>query len=833
MKKLISILFAVLCLTLAALTVSAAEPGLEMLKVNPYGGEEADIDTVRWYETGGQYFLFLPADVDMNAAKLYFQAEATVLLDGKALENGGSAAAFTPGVHQLICGTQRYSLTVCCSEALPAVFLQTESGSLDYIHASKENKEPGNIRVYENGVLTLDKALKQIKGRGNSTWYHLKKPYNIKFDKKTGLLGMDKAKKWTLLANYLDLSLLHNACGFELGEDFGLPYTSQYRWVDLYINGDYLGNYIICESVEVGENRVDIPDLEKANEAANPDLDIESLPRGGTGPDNTVQGGEVKGSRKWIEIPEEPADVTGGYLLEYEFRGRYDMELCGFVTPEGQPVVIKSPEYASRAEVNYIADLMDAANEALYSPTGYNAAGKHYSEYFDVDSLASIYILNELSMNCDAGFSSFFAFKPAGEEKICFGPVWDMDLAFGCPDDLYGVSLLDTTIWCANQMGHYGIPSPLAAANRHPEFRALVREKWAALQSEGILEAAEARINSYAASLRQSAVMNGLRWNRYHTVSADEAEAAWQQNVSVCTRFLEDRIAALDKGFGPNGAYLYYAADGASDGHWVTPCSICQVGDSVIVCDVRDHGNLEPPQGRQFYCWSTEPEAGGDWYFPGDTLTLTGEETVLYAVWKTQEEIDFLNHVVPFEDVPRDKYYYDPVFWAYYHDPRITSGTDNTHFMPGRACTREQIVTFLYAAAGKPQLAQSGNSFSDVKPDKYYFDAVTWAAENGITEGVGSGKFGVGKLCTREQVITFLWKAAGAPEPARTDCPFADVSANKYYYMPVLWALENGITHGINDTTFGVGKPCTRAQVVTFLYAACDFLLSDSETPLV
>ena len=82
-------------------------------------------------------------------------------------------------------------------------------------------------------------------------------------------------------------------------------------------------------------------------------------------------------------------------------------------------------------------------------------------------------------------------------------------------------------------------------------------------------------------------------------------------------------------------------------------------------------------------------------------------------------------------------------------------------------------------------------------------------------------------------MITFLWKAAGAPEPALTDCPFADVSANKYYYMPVLWALENGITHGINDTTFGVGKPCTRAQVVTFLYAACDFLLSDSETPLV
>ena len=820
MKKPITILLAALCLFLAALSVSAAGSGLEMLKVNPYGGKEAAMETISWYQTGGRYFLFLPADLDPDAAKLYYQAEGSVLLDGKALANGGSAAALTPGVHVLKCASQSYSLTVCRSEALPAVFIRTESGSLDYVHADKENKEPGLIRVYENGVLTLDKALKQIKGRGNSTWAYRKKPYNIKFDKKTELLGMEKAKKWTLLANYIDHSLLHNACGWEFASAFGQPYTSQYRWIDLYINGDYLGNYVVCESVEVGENRVEIPDLEDANEDANPELDIESLPRGGTGPNNTVQGAEVKGSRKWIEIPEEPADVTGGYLLEYEMHERYDMEPSGFVTREGQPIVIKSPEYASRAEVNYIADFMDAASEALYSPTGYNAAGKHYSEYYDVDSLVSTYILNELSMNYDAGFSSLFAYKAAGDDKIHFGPVWDMDNAFGSPHVIYGVSLLDTEIWFANQMGRAALPSILATANRHPEFRALVREKWAALKRDGVFDAVTARIDSYVPSLRQSAVMNGLRWNRYQTLSPSAAESAWQDSVSVCTQFLADRIAALDRGFGPNGAYIYYAVDGASEGNWVSPCPIHQLGEPIPICDIRNHGTLQPPEGRQFYCWSTEPNAGGDWYLPGETLTLTREETVLYAVWLTPDEIHYLEHSLPFTDVKPEKYYYEAVFWAYFHEPRITSGTGGDRFSPNAACSREQVVCFLYAAAGKPDCGPVNNPFSDVQAGKYYYDAVMWAVENGVTGGVSADLFGVGKPCTREQAVTFLWRAAGSPGCSLTTCPFTDVKPDKYYYDAVMWAAENGVTGGISADLFGVGRPCTRAQVVTFLCAA-------------
>ena len=172
----------------------------------------------------------------------------------------------------------------------------------------------------------------------------------------------------------------------------------------------------------------------------------------------------------------------------------------------------------------------------------------------------------------------------------------------------------------------------------------------------------------------------------------------------------------------------------------------------------------------------------------------------------------------PFLDIAEGKYYYIPVLWAYYHEPQITSGTDTTHFSPKKNCTREQIVTFLYAAYGKPAHHVTENPFSDVKK-KYYYNAVMWAYENGITDGIGGGKFGVGKPCMREQIVTFLWTAAGRPKPTITECPFTDVK-HKYYYTAVLWAYENGITGGVGGGRFGVGSPCTRAQVVTFLYKA-------------
>ena len=172
----------------------------------------------------------------------------------------------------------------------------------------------------------------------------------------------------------------------------------------------------------------------------------------------------------------------------------------------------------------------------------------------------------------------------------------------------------------------------------------------------------------------------------------------------------------------------------------------------------------------------------------------------------------------PFEDVAREKFYYEPVLWAYHGE--ITTGKDATHFNPSGSCTRSQVVTFLWRAAGKPEPASSENPFPDVPEGKFYTKAVLWAVEQGITAGYKDGTFGPNDACTRGQIVTFLWRYFQQPEPTSLNNPFPDVADSKFYYKAVLWAVEQGVTGGFKDGTFGPNKTCTRDQIVTFLYRA-------------
>lgn len=167
-----------------------------------------------------------------------------------------------------------------------------------------------------------------------------------------------------------------------------------------------------------------------------------------------------------------------------------------------------------------------------------------------------------------------------------------------------------------------------------------------------------------------------------------------------------------------------------------------------------------------------------------------------------------------FVDVKAGDYFYDAVLWA--AEKGITSGTDATHFSPNAACTRAQIVTFLWRAAGSPEPKGTG-SFADVPADSYYTKAVAWAVENGITGGTGDGKFSPDATCTRAQAVTFLYRASGA-SAVSGNAAFSDVATNAYYAAAVKWAEKNGVTGGIGGGLFGSGNDCTRAQIVTFLY---------------
>lgn len=171
----------------------------------------------------------------------------------------------------------------------------------------------------------------------------------------------------------------------------------------------------------------------------------------------------------------------------------------------------------------------------------------------------------------------------------------------------------------------------------------------------------------------------------------------------------------------------------------------------------------------------------------------------------------------PFVDVSEKEYYYDAVLWAY--ENNITAGVDETHFAPENSCTRGQTITFLWRAKGKPEAKSTDHPFRDLDTEAYYYDAVLWAYENGITAGKDETHFGPDETVTRGQFVTFLYRAMGEPEYAIKN-PFSDVSGEAYYYDAVLWAYENGITEGMDETHFGPDETCTRGQVVTFLYRA-------------
>lgn len=205
----------------------------------------------------------------------------------------------------------------------------------------------------------------------------------------------------------------------------------------------------------------------------------------------------------------------------------------------------------------------------------------------------------------------------------------------------------------------------------------------------------------------------------------------------------------------------------------------------------------------------------------GNVLKLTdqggGKYTFIMPASKVEVKVTFMDDNTMlnfFVDVKADNYFYDAVMWA--AEKGITSGTDATHFSPNAACTRAQIVTFLWRAAGSPEPKGTG-SFADIPADSYYTKAVAWAVENGITGGTGDGKFSPNATCTREQAVAFLYRASGSPAVSGGSA-FNDVAANAYYADAVAWAEKNEITGGIGGGLFGSGNDCTRAQIVTFLY---------------
>lgn len=529
----------------AAYTAYQDASGTEIHAVSfSVSGSEGEVKTSLWMSNDGICYVFLPGFAkDMPVQIEEIEGGGSIRLGSRELAESDVIEAITyeeayeftlldkEGAELL-----RTPLIFMYSADQPVLMLSTESESMELIHASKEQEERGAVRLLgSDGALLYEGKAQSVKGRGNSTFGLLKKPYQIKLEEGADLFGFGEAKDFNLLADGYDETKLRNQIALGLAGALGMEYTPQGQSVDLYCNGVYYGVYYLCEEVQIGEGRIEIEDMEEYVRAAYTEEEMGQL--------ETFSSED--GSRKWTGSLVEAEELSGGYLFERELMERYQGETSGFVTGQGDAYVLSSPKYATEEQVTYIADYMQEFQDALWEEDGVHPEnGRHYSEYIDVDSFVKKYLLEEILRNYDGGVTSSFFYKKSDAEggKLYAGPAWDYDVILGnC--NLDRIASNPEGITCLND--HiYGTDLFVKLYEKeefYEEVIALYEEKavpyltW--LLKEGI--------DTLSEKNRQAVKLDDIRWqelnNRY------QYYGSYENNIRFLKYYVEERKAFLDE----------------------------------------------------------------------------------------------------------------------------------------------------------------------------------------------------------------------------------------------------------------------------------------------
>lgn len=560
MKKIISLVLAfVFAFSVFALCGVAADAPLTGVYVmqNDLISDDGVDRKINLYENNGTYYLFVPASVSLYFADFVVDDAVSkdVKIDGVAYtETKKLAEVFGDKTEITLSENGKdYKIKLINESKVASVFINTESGNLDFIHAQKGNEEEGFIEIADASGLTVYEGGLEIKGRGNSTWQMEKKPYNIKLDKKANLFGMGKTKKWSLIANHGDNSLIRNVLAYEAAERAGMKYTPQYTPVDVYINGDYMGSYLLTTRIGIDGSNVDIEDLEGETEEVN-EADLDTYAKGGA---YGTYAGLLEGTSKWYEIPNDPADITGGYIIEMELANRYADEASGFVTTRSQPFTMKTPEFASKAQIEYISKYYQSVEDAIYN----GSSMEELNKILDVESLAQMYLLNEWASNMDASLTSTYFYKPAND-KLYAGPAWDFDIAFGNNDlNRFGNDYTDPTKWvvCYNRMyrntvfGKSDIDEQPTVYNVVTKNEGFVKEcgnVWNGYMKAAFADTAAWAEKVYVPFVEGSAVANAIRWNIFGTDDAAVIKTEYAKSTGAVVNFAKTKAATISSGIG-------------------------------------------------------------------------------------------------------------------------------------------------------------------------------------------------------------------------------------------------------------------------------------------
>ena len=420
------------------------------------------VDARQWTNQGyrsekdGVWYLFLPADESLADTVLSFSGSVTAASAGTLdREHGTLTGAFAASDRVTLTLDGGKTVQICAKQSsLPSLRLTLNGTTLEQVHRDKNVKYPGNDLVLTDGDDVLTGTV-EFKGRGNSTWReYAKKPYQIKFSKKTSVLGMPAAKKWILLANASDDSMIRTRLVYDAAEQMGFPYVTEYKYVDLWVDGEYLGVYLIGEKAEIGKNRLNLQD-----------------PAGAM-----------------FELDDGFATDEDHYFFEGRLNSYFALK----------EIVEEDDAHIAQAMSNF-QTAMTRFTTALTSEGWENLSLAQLNRMIDVDSLARYYLMNEYVLNGESFFTSFFWYQDGASDVLHVGPLWDFDTCMGNKQEkVTDYNACDTSVLMKKMLNI-------------PAFYQRVQELYA--RYEPVLTGMAGQIDGRKAEIGVSADLNYLRWN--------------------------------------------------------------------------------------------------------------------------------------------------------------------------------------------------------------------------------------------------------------------------------------------------------------------------------
>lgn len=457
-------------------------------------------------------YIYVPVDMK-GTIYIHMKSGLTLTVNGTDdYESGSLLPAFNEDC------SYHFKLTDSRKEKVDSaevVFLYTSHVSSMYVTADEEairevvgDKKHNTTAPASFCVCTEDGTLDSsgecsIRGHGNSTWSQKKKPFNLNLKQQQSILGMEPCRKFALISNYWDSTQMRQMIAYKTAASIDMPFTAETAYVNLFLNGHFQGLYLLSQRLNVDGGTVRITDLDEQNQNANRNVRSKEIQK-------SIQETDEKNHEAAAYLwPRNPADISGGYLLEMD--NRYYHEDSWFQT-ETRHIVIKAPEMPSVEEYNYISSYVREAERALLSEDGIHPeTGRSCFTYFDLDSWARMYLIQDFFIQADDEFYSFFFYKKNNDPLLYCGPVWDFDQCLGTLNNGTYYKTLAHTMWLRDSRKRW-----LNRMDQLPEFRERVRTIFLEEFEPVVRAFLQEEYDRTAAWLEKDARLNYRRWNKTH-----------------------------------------------------------------------------------------------------------------------------------------------------------------------------------------------------------------------------------------------------------------------------------------------------------------------------